>query len=333
MGLRDWIQSNYATIEKGKAQGRLEAQAEMIQAGAPQAQQLMGYNTYQTGQDGLTTGMASGLMAGDMNDPRTFMELGTGLMSIPGYQQVGQQVLGQAVANQLGRPYQQAQLQQQALYQQQQLQMQKIQMERSQKNQRFQRAQALVGRADKVLAPIRDALGMFNTAQNMIIDAGGFANMSGADDEALIKSYAKMVLPKEAVMTDDAGRIVMSDNFDSFIRGLKEKFNVKGQLSWEERKSIYESMMRQAQGKMAEYNAGRQDFERFSHQAMVNPDDVLREAIRVDFGIDMPVGDGAKPSIPNDMTEADAQAIRDKVRKENPGVMDSIMNKFGYVPE
>ena len=321
MGLMDWIAGNYEKAAAARTRGRLGAQAEMIQQNAPAVQELMGYNTMQTGQDGLTTGMSAGIMGMDQNDPRTFMQMGTGLMSIPGYQEVGQQVMGQAVANTLMRPYQMQKLQQEAMYQQMQLQMQQIQAQRAQKEQAFTRAQQLAGRADKILAPIRDALGMYNTTQQSIINAGGFTEMSGADDEALIKSYAKMVLPKEAVMTDDAGRIVMSDNFDSFIRGMKEKFNIKGNLSWEERKSIFDSMTRLAQGKMSEYSAGRQDFERFSVNAMVNPADVLREAIRVDFGIDMPIGKGRKPSGVDDQTSSELDEIS---RQQNPTLGDRI---------
>ena len=317
MGIWDWVAGNYEKIEAGKARGRAQGMASLMAENAPQAEALQGYNTMQTGQDGLTTGMSGGLMA-DPTNPMNVLQMGTGLMAIPGYQEAGQQIMGKAISESLGRPYQQAQLQQQALYQQQQLQLQQIQAQRAQQQQGFDRAQKLAGRADKVLMPIRDALSMYNTTQNMIINTGGFSEMSGADDEALIKAYAKMVLPKEAVMTDDAGRIVMSDNFDSFIRGLKEKFNVKGQLSWQERKSIFDSMTRQAQGKMAEYSAGRQDFERFAQNAMVNPADVLREAIRTDFGMDVPIGGGAQ------VPEQISNELDTKARQQDPNVFDQL---------
>ena len=291
MGLMDWIENNYERAAAARARGRLSGEAELMQQNAPQVQGLMGYNTMQTGPDGLTSGMSSGLMAADQNDPRTFMQLGTGLMGIPGYQQAGQQVLGHAVANQLGRASEVARLAEQRRYHDAQIDMQRLAAERLRAGmvgpfqdmaQYATQANGLRDDARAELAPFRQQMTLYNTVQDLVAEKG-FSGMSLADDELFIKSYAKMLLPNESVMTEDMARIARSDRAElSSLRGFAAKLNIGIELSKEEREQIWSSMYRTAASAAPRYEQLRTDYTNRAERMYINPADVLNTAITMD---------------------------------------------------
>ena len=126
MGLMDFYFGNIEKAAAARARGQAQGAAGLAQENAPQVAGLMGSPA--AGPPDLYGNQpqaATGLMAADQNDPRTFFNLGTGLMSIPGYQQAGQQVMGRAVANQLGRAGEAAQLAEQRRYHDAQIEMQR----------------------------------------------------------------------------------------------------------------------------------------------------------------------------------------------------------------
>ena len=330
MGLMDWIAGNYEKAAAARTRGRLGAQAEMIQAGAPQVQELMGYNTMQTGQDGLTTGMSAGIMGMDQNDPRTFLQMGTGLMSIPGYQQAGQQVLGQAVANQLGRAGEAARLAETRRYNDARLamQMQAAQQARAQMvgpyQDMAQYATASGGLRDDAraeLEPFRQQMSLYNTVQD-VVGEKGFSGMSIADDEMFIKSYAKMLLPNEAVMTDDVQRIATSDKIDSVTRGLAAKVGYGTKLSAEEREQLWSSMYRTAASAAPRYEQLRQDYTQRALDMYISPSHILNTAITMDSRrFDTPQIAGGV----DDQTSSELDEIS---RQQNPTIMDRLSGAY-----
>lgn len=326
MGLMDFYFDNIRRAAQSRAQGRMDAQSQLIQQNAPQVQGLMGYNTMQTGADGLTTGMSSGIMGMDQNDPATFLKMGTGLMSIPGYQQAGQQVMGQAVANQLGRAGEAAKLAEQRRYHDAQIQMQMQAAEQARAGmvgpykdmgQYTTAAGGLRDDARAELAPFRQQMSLYNTVQDLVGEKG-FHGMSIADDELFIKSYAKMLLPNEAVMTDDIQRISQSDKLDSFTRGLANKVGIGQKLSKDEREALWSSMYRTAESAAPRYEQLRSDYVDRATRMYLNPADVLNTAITMDSRrFDSP----ASGAVTDQST---VQALDERARQQDPNLFDRL---------
>ena len=331
----DWYLGNIERAAEARATGRMNAQANMIEQYAPQAAELMGHPGMAPtmGQDGLISGgvAATGLMAGNMSDPRTFLQMGTGLMSIPGYQQAGQQLMSQATASALGRPMEIARLAEQRRYNDAQIQMRQDQLQRDRAqmvgygearykdmNQYVSAAGGIRDDARAELAPFRQQMSLYNTVQDAVAEKG-FHGMSLADDELFIKSYAKMLLPNEAVMTEDISRIARSDKIeDTVLRGLAEKVNVGTPLSAPERQQLWQSMYRVAASAAPRYEQLRKDYTEFAERMYINPADVLNTAITMDtrrFAIEQ------KPGTVDEQTSNELDA---KAREQNPTIGDRV---------
>jgi hypothetical protein len=324
MGLMDYYINNVKRAAQARQRGLMEGRAELAQENAPQAQSLMGYNTMQTGADGLTTGMSSGLMA-DPNDPMKHLQMGLGLMAIPGYQASGQQMMGQATANQLGRAGEAAKLAEQRRYNDARIDMQRIEAERARMGMvgpfkdMAQYATASGGLRDDAraeLAPFRQQMSLYNTVQDLV-GQKGFQGMSIADDELFIKSYAKMLLPNEAVMTDDIQRIATSDKVDSVVRGLAAKVGYGTKLTDEEREQLWSSMYRTASSAAPRYEQLRSDYTERATRMYLNPADILNTAITMDarrFNSPQPA-----------QVDPDTSAVLDeKARQQDPNMFDKL---------
>ncbi len=96
--------------------------------------------------------------------------------------------------------------------------------------------------ANTALAPIRESIRKFGQATDMVEKRGGFASMSGADDTVLIKGFASMILPGEAVMSDDITTIVNQSGLPGAVESYLAAFRGQGQLGEEQRKAIYDTM-------------------------------------------------------------------------------------------
>ena len=325
MGLMDFYFDNIQKAAQARAQGAMDAQAQLIEQNAPQVAELMGTPVQGPNQPYANPQAATGLMAGDMNDPRTFMQMGTGLMSIPGYQGAGQQVLGQAVANQLGRAGEAAKLAEQARYNDARLAMQVQEAQRARANmigpykdmsQYVTASGGLRDDARAELEPFRQQMSLYNTVQDLVGEKG-FAGMSIADDELFIKSYAKMLLPNEAVMTDDIQRIATSDKVDSVVRGLAAKVGYGTKLTDAERQQLWSSMYRTASSAAPRYQQLRGDYTDRAIRMYINPADVLNTAITMDQRrFEAPVTNQVDQQTSNELDEIS--------RQQNPTLGDRV---------
>lgn len=291
MGIMDWYFGNIQKAAQARAAGQMQARADLMAQSAPQAQQIMGYQGIpdQTGDDLITAGgvQGTGLMGADPNDPMSFIQAGMGLMQLPGYQQAANTFISQAVANQLGRQHQAAQLAETQRYHDAQLRMKQIEMENSlarrigpysDMSQYMTAAGGLRDDARAELQPYRQAVSLLDTTRNMVNEKG-FNGLSTTDDTALIKAYAKLLLPNEAVMTDDVEQIAASDKIDSVFRGFASRINAKMALSPAERAQLVDAIDRLGADKLQEYGQLRRDYEQRALRSMVNPADVLNTAI------------------------------------------------------
>ena len=129
--------------------------------------------------------------------------------------------------------------------------------------------------------PFRQQMSLYNTVQDLVAEKG-FAGMSLADDELFIKSYAKMLLPNEAVMTDDIQRIAMTDKVDSVMRGLAAKVGYGTPLIDTEREQLWASMYRTAASAAPRYEQLRTDYTQRAIDMYINPSHVLNTAITMD---------------------------------------------------
>lgn len=294
MGLMDFYFNNIQRAAQARAAGQMQARADLMAEYAPQAQAIMGQGpTLQPGQYGSgqmeSLAPATGLMAADPNDPMAFIQAGMGLMQLPGYQGAANTFLSQAVSNQLGRGYQAAQLAEQQRYHDAQLNMQGIKLQNdlaqrvgpySDMSQYMTAAGGLRDDARAELQPYRQAVSLLDTTRQMVNDKG-FHGLSTTDDTALIKAYAKLLLPNEAVMTDDVEQIASSDKIESVFRGFASRINAKMALSPAERAQLVDAIDRLGQDKLQEYGQLRRDYEQRALRSMVNPADVLNTALTV----------------------------------------------------
>ena len=327
MGLMDYYIENVRRAAQARAQGQAQGRAGLAQQNAGQVQALMGAPAAgPPDMYGKQPQAATGLMAADQNDPRTFMNLGTGLMSIPGYQQAGQQVMGQAVANQLGRAGEVAKLAETRRYHDAQIDMARQAAERARSGMvgpyqdMQQYATASNGLRDDAraeLAPFRQQMSLYNTVQDLVGEKG-FIGMSIADDELFIKSYAKMLLPNEAVMTDDIQRIATSDKVDSVVRGLAAKVGYGTKLDKSEREQLWSSMYRTVDSAAPRYEQLRSDYTQRAIDMYISPSHILNTAITMD---QRRWFDTSTPK----QIDPDTSAQLDEIsRQQNPSIGDRV---------
>ena len=326
MGLMDFYFNNIQRAERARQDARYNAQAAQLQQGAPQVQAIMGSPA--AGPPDMYGGQpqaATGLMAADPNDPMAFIQAGMGLMQIPGYQDAANTFLGNAISNQLGRAGEAARLAETRRYNDVRLDMarREAEMKRNQMvgpyqdlNQYVTASGGLRDDARAELEPFRQQMSLYNTVQDLL-DEKGFDTMSIADDELFIKSYAKMLLPNEAVMTDDIQRISQSDKVDSVVRGLAAKVGYGTKLTNEEREQLWSSMYRTAASAMPRYEQLRQDYTQRALRSYINPADVLNTAITMDARR----FDSPKVGQVDAQTSAELDAI---ARDQKPNVFDKL---------
>jgi hypothetical protein len=234
---------------------------------------------------------ATGLMA-DPTDFYNQMRYATGLMATPFYQQAGQQFAGQFIANQLGLPQRlQEQRNWQAEYQQRQDNWQADQQRRAaeaarnlgvdQEQRIFERANTLRDDYTKAAEPYRQALETYSNVQAIFANRGP-ESMTTTDDTALIKAYAKILLPNEAVMQDDVAAIAASDDISSVFRGFASRINAKMPLEPDERRELYQAITELSGNQLKGYNQLRADYRARAERATVLPADVMRSQMQID---------------------------------------------------
>lgn len=92
------------------------------------------------------------------------------------------------------------------------------------------------------LSPSRESLRKFGQATELVSKRGGFANMNGADDTVLMKAFASMILPGEAVMSDDIRIIADQGGLPDWFKGFAAQLTGGGTLSPDQRSMIYNTM-------------------------------------------------------------------------------------------
>lgn len=230
----------------------------------------------------------TGLLA-DRNDFGTQMRYALGLMATPGYAQLGSSTAQAAMQNQLGMP--DRMMKARLAAKQHQAALALLQGQRQGTGGQFKdmaqytlSANAMRDDYEALVKPLRAAGRHLNLAQDLI-RLKGTTGMNVVDDEQFIKAYAKLLLPGEAVMTDDINRIGRSESITSVIRGLANKVGAGYQLSPEERANIYEAIVRLGGESAEQYTQLRGDFENRAIRSGLHVNDVLRTTYEIDTGV------------------------------------------------
>lgn len=261
----------------------------------------------------------TGLMA----DPESFynqMKYSLGLMATPGYEGAGRQFASQAMQSQLGmQGRQQAQRNWAA-------EQARLQGKTRRDITREQQAQANVLRDDfeTRIDPLRNSVRMFGNVQNMFREKG-VNNMTVADDEVMIKTLAKMILPKEAVMSMDAVELSKNEGLPSAMRAALAKIGVRTELQAEERRTLYSTILQMGGQQAQEYQDVRGQYQQMAQRDQVNPFDVMGQQMAIDTGDWSYAGasSGARTP-PPEVTQADGSITVDSGEPDNPWIIQPV---------
>lgn len=349
MGLMDFYFGNVQRAEQARATGRLNAQAQLQEKHLPEYFGVMGmdYIPDQAGADGLIAGGAGipgGLMAGDMSDPRTFLEAGTGLMAIPGYQQAGQQLMQQSVNHMMTAPQRRIQQQQDMARYQMDMAIKMRQLEAADLEAtgrigpyKAEKHAELLGQwGDKYLSEtkqLREVLLGANTIYNRV-ENKGIPDMTTPDILALMGSFVKMQRPSEAVMEGDAASLSQVEGMPGWFYAMAEMLKTKNKLPDHHVAQLLRAHQDQYSGRydqlsdVRETMIARADAQKLqNYQGMLLPEVPLRgQGVQEIY--EKAWNAKKKPGKPDDMTEEEAQTIRDKAREEDPTLIDRIYDWY-----
>ncbi|GAF72385.1 unnamed protein product, partial [marine sediment metagenome] len=193
------------------------------QRAGEQAANLLGApaaSTMNTDEQGLTSGVStqgSGLMQGNSDqDYFQQMQYAQGLMNTPGFESAGLNFQNQALQHQLGGDARdQAQTNWQATYDQNELVKQQ-----QLKKDRLGITNTFRDDFEKASAPYRAGTQIYQDFQNMAKSRGAVSNWTMIDDVASIKNAAKLILPAEAVIGDDASLLAQTDKLPVGLQTL-----------------------------------------------------------------------------------------------------------------
>jgi hypothetical protein len=113
--------------------------------------------------------------------------------------------------------------------------------------------------ATEQLKKSRTSLDKFGQATDIVKQRGGFDKMNGADDTILMKAFASMILPGEAVMSDDIRIIAQQEGLPGWFKSYAAQLE-GGQLKGDQRRTIYKSMNNLAERAYKENIGIRQKF-------------------------------------------------------------------------
>ncbi len=198
----------------------------------------------QRGADGLTAGGAGtpgGLMAGNLQDPRTWITAATGVMGIPGMQRLGGQLLQNMMTQQLGLPMQmqqhQAEMQAKALdMQRKELELQKLQSDVENRVD-GRTLEEYSGRLENWqknyltnTQPLYRALSNVYGLLDRIGTEGNFADLDNPDQIAMISAYIKMLRPDEAINEGDIASVRRIEGLPGWIYSYAESLGAGNKL-------------------------------------------------------------------------------------------------------
>ena len=222
---------------------------------------LLGQEQPLLGPGPAETGRFGGLL-GDNPTPEQYMTAGASLMGIPGFRDVGQRMMDRSFSNQNISAADQAMMDQRAqqfdrsmtevsAFDQLRLQQQRMRDAMDAKRQQLNSALG-IGKDFGVIArkenqPYRETVSNVKVLNQTLPKVGNTdffdwpsIAKNGAQAHDVIMSYAKTVLPGEAVMSDDRGNITIASraNVPPMFRALVDKYN-GGQLDGQELASLH----------------------------------------------------------------------------------------------
>ena len=136
-----------------------------------------------------------------------------------------------------------------------------------------------------------NALERYNNATQRAVDRGGFDKFTGADDIALVKEFAKMVLANEAVMDNDQKAAELARGFGGTVDQWLGWLTGKGQLGEAGRQQIYGTMTGLAQQAKGTLQRTQQRWLPRVHERGLSPTQVLTD-------VPMAAPWAAQPAIP-----------------------------------
>jgi hypothetical protein len=133
-------------------------------------------------------------------------------------------------------------------------------------------------------APIRSSLRAFQDTQKAMQAAGGdFDKLPGAGQIQMVKNFAKMILPNEAVMAGDENAIanVASANLGGTVDNWMNWFNGKGTIPSKMVGQMYQTMQQIATARSQEGDQLNQRYSELAAGQMANPSRVIREMPKI----------------------------------------------------
>lgn len=114
--------------------------------------------------------------------------------------------------------------------------------------------------AQTSLAPSNESLRKYAQVTDLVRKKGGFENMTGADDTVNMKAFASMILPGEAVMSDDINIIAQQDGLPGWFKSYAAQLKGNGQLDPTQRADMYRTMTTLAERAYKENEGFRKQF-------------------------------------------------------------------------
>jgi hypothetical protein len=323
----------------GRAQG---VQAAETLLGAPAA------NAFQTDEQGLTSGVAtggSGLMGAGPRDFGAQQRYGLGLLADPYTAAAGQNFLTQINADFLDQP------QRNRLFEENQrisgLNEAQRQTENKLKADALVRkksqyrganneydtpalyqsaAKAMAADANRDNKDLRQSNLLARNVQNTIAQRGGVNNLTIVDQVLATKTLVKAMFPTEAVMSDDIQSLENREGLPGFIRSAIVSLGSDIKLRPEQMLPILEALQSSAQQNGEQLESNRAVYLGRAERAGINPEDVLLAELETGFEGLPKAGRPAGSFTPEEaalQSELDAQYEND-----NPGIIDRVTNFF-----
>ena len=132
--------------------------------------------------------------------------------------------------------------------------------------------------------PIRKSLRAFQDTQKAMQAAGGdFGKLSGAGQIQMVKNFAKMILPNEAVMAGDENAIanVASERLGGTVDSWLNWFNGKGSIPSRMVGDMYRTMQQIATSRAQEGQELNQRYSELATGSQVDPKRVVREMPKI----------------------------------------------------
>lgn len=132
--------------------------------------------------------------------------------------------------------------------------------------------------ASTAMQPYRSALTMYDKTASMVNAVGGIENMTGAQDQALVKFAQKMILDSEAVMSDDQRTALQNSGmYNQMEAWAKQAFSKEGAgLGTGAREAIIQMMSQLRGSTMQNLEHERVRFETIAREGRIDPTKIFQ---------------------------------------------------------